>query len=328
MLEDREHIADVEMYRYFNKPVKIIGCGGAGINIVNYLSSIKVFGADTIAIDTDERHLSVINADKKVLIGASVVNGNGAKGNTGAGESSANDALYALHQTFLQSKLIFIVAGMGGGTGTGAAPVIAKAAREYGLTVVAIVSIPFRDEPDKRAKAEQGILKLLSAADTVIPVDFERLPDYERSLPRENALLCMDELISGKLKTLIEAMTKRPLVHVNILDLKNIMKNGGLGVMLIGEMGCDNYILDIMGGNIGYPVIDVDYHQAKRAFIHVTCGRDIDINEALDIVENTYRRFNPDIDTLWGAKVEEDFVHTLKILTILIGIDGYGTIKK
>jgi cell division protein FtsZ len=201
---------DIAVYRYFPKQIRVVGVGGAGCNIINYLYSLGAFGSHMIAVDTDEKRLSVIRADERFLIGKSVAKESGTHGDVDMGRRSAEKSGWKLEEAFKGTKLMFIAGGMGGGTATGALPVIVQQARDRGAVVVAIVTLPFIDEAEARQKAKTGIGRLLGVANTTIVIDFEKLRGYDRSEPRAEALGMMDELIAEKLKTIIEAMTRRP----------------------------------------------------------------------------------------------------------------------
>lgn len=320
MLEE-QNIADTEMFYYFSKSIKIIGCGGAGNNILSYLASIGVFGAETIALDTDEKHLSIIRADKKILLGKSITEGTGTGGSVDAGKKAAEASAYSLHSTLQNASLVLITAGMGGGTGTGAATVIARLAREYGSTVVSIVSLPFGDEKDKRAKAEKGVGDLIAASDTVIPIDFDRLKGYDPATPRENAFFTMDEVIADKLKVLTEAITQRPLVHMSLVDVKKFLRDGGLGNMMVAEA-------DYNRGDPGSitnrlePLLDIGYHGPSKILVHITCGRDVVVGEALRIAESVHKKFDTKMPMLWGARAQGFYEGRLKLMVILLGLNG------
>ena len=314
-------IGDQAVYSFFPKQIRIVGIGGAGGNIVNYLYSIGAFGAHMIAVDTDERHLSVIRADEKFSIGGkSLIKGPGTKGDAEIGRQAAEKSGWKLDEAIRDTKLMFIVAGMGGGTGSGAAPVIARQAREIGATVVAIVTMPFQDEIDARKKAVDGIEKLLDVAHTTIIVDFDRLHGFEKDEPKQNALSLMDELIAKKIKTIVESCTKRPLIHVNILDLQRVLHDGGLSVMLSCRDRSDDNLLTLLQRALDNPLTAMDYNDATGAFIHVASGRDMSIEGVIKIVEYIYKACNPSIHVLYGARLEKTNDCRVKILVILTGL--------
>jgi cell division protein FtsZ len=311
---------DEAVYRYFPKQIRVVGVGGAGCNIINYLYSLGAFGAHMMAVDTDEKRLSVIRADEKFLIGKSVAREAGTHGDVGMGRLSAEKSGWKLEEAAKGTKLMFIAGGMGGGTGTGALPVIAQQARDRGAIVVAIVTMPFQDEAEARLKAKAGIEKLIDVANTTIVIDFEKMRGYDRSEPRAEALGMMDELIAEKLKTIIEAMTKRPLVHVNILDLNRLLTNGGLSIMLVGRDRSDDNLLNVLDNTLKYPLCGIDYHGASAAFIHVASGRDMSIEGVKKIVEYLYDSVNSTVNVLYGARLEHTSDCRVRITVILTGL--------
>lgn len=313
-------LGDEAVYNYFPKQIRIVGVGGGGCNAVNYLYSLGAFGAHLIAVDTDERHLSVVRADEKFLIGQSVIKESGAAGDVGIGRLAAEKSGWKLDESFRTAKLMFLVASMGGGTGTGAAPVIARLARDLGAVVVAIVTLPFRDETEARKKAVEGIEEMLEVANTTIVLDFDRLPGYDPGEPRQNALGTMDELIAEKIKTIVEAGTKRPLVHVNILDLQRLLREGGLSVMLTCRDRSDDNLLTIIQRALKHPLSDLDYKDATGALIHVASGRDMSVEGVIQIVEYIYKQFSPSVNVLYGARLEMTNDCRVKLLVILTGL--------
>ncbi len=311
---------DIAVYRYFPKQIRVVGVGGAGCNIINYLYSLGAFGSHMIAVDTDEKRLSVIRADERFLIGRSVAKESGTHGDVDMGRLSAEKSGWKLEEAFKGTKLMFIAGGMGGGTATGALPVIVQQARDMGAVVVAIVTLPFIDEAEARQKAKAGIERLLDVANTTIVIDFEKLRGYDRSEPRAEALGMMDELIAEKLKTIIEAMTRRPLVHVNILDLDRLFRDGGLSTMLVGRDRSDDNLLNVLDNTLKYPLLGIDYHGAKAAFIHVASGRDMSIEGVKMIVEHLYSQINSSVNVLYGARLEHTRDCRVRIMVILTGL--------
>ncbi|MDP2845541.1 MAG: cell division protein FtsZ, partial [Candidatus Methanoperedens sp.] len=176
--------------------IVVVGCGGGGNNTVNRLYNIGIAGAETIAINTDKIHLDITQADKKILVGKSITRGLGAGGFPEVGKRAAELARGTLEEVLKDANLVFITAGMGGGTGTGVAPVVASIAKDQGAIVIGMVTSPFRVERARMVKAEEGLDELRNAADTVIVLDNNRLLDYVPNLPIDQAFSVMDQLIS------------------------------------------------------------------------------------------------------------------------------------
>jgi cell division protein FtsZ len=314
MLE-RENIPEAQQYVYFHKQIKVVGCGGAGLNVINYINSMGIFGADTIAIDTDQDHISVIRADKKFMLDGQL------KGQrTVESVKKAAEAIgYKVHETFQNTKLVIIISGLGGVTGSGSAPAIAKHASDYGALIISIVTMPFKDEREKWVIAEKAMEELLNFSDIVIPVHFDRLPGYDPGIPRENAYFMMDELLSEKIMALVECITKRTLSHITVFDLKRILKKSGKAVMFLREFTKDKDLLDNLSTSFEFPMSDDDHGEATRALIHITTTKDIPFEEAKKIYERISSLLPENVQNIWGAQVKKDFDNKIKLMIILSG---------
>src|SRR5665648_984329 len=203
--------------------IVIVGCGGAGNNTINRLQTMGIDGAQTSAINTDKQHLDHTNADKKILIGKSLTRGLGAGGDPELGGKSAEMARKTLVSVLDGADMVFVTAGMGGGTGTGSAPVVANIAKELGAIVMGIVSTPFHVERARNIKAQEGIENLKNACDTVIVLDNDRLLSYVPGLPIGQAFSVMDQLIANTAKGISETITQSSLINLDYADVKTIM---------------------------------------------------------------------------------------------------------
>jgi len=207
--EEEQEMMDDESVDGFGDPrIVIVGCGGAGNNTVNRLYNIGVEGADTVAINTDKQHLKMIEADTKILVGKSLTNGLGAGGDPNMGERATEMAQGTVKEVLGDADLVFVTAGMGGGTGTGAAPVVSKIAKEQGAIVVGMVSTPFNVERARTVKAEEGLERLRNEADSIIVLDNNRLLDYVPNLPIGKAFSVMDQIIAETVKGISETITQ------------------------------------------------------------------------------------------------------------------------
>ena len=254
--------------------IKIVGCGGAGNNTINRMYNIGIDGVETIAVNTDKQHLDVIKADKKILVGKSLTRGLGAGGFPEIGKRAAELARSTLQEVLADTDLLFITAGMGGGTGTGTAPIVAQVAKEQGAIVVGMVSTPFKVERARMVKAEEGIADLRAAADTVIVLDNNRLLEMVPNLPLEQAFSVMDQLISETIKGISETITRPSLINLDFADVRAIMNAGGVAVMLVGETKSQDK-LSVVKAALDHPLLDVDYRGATGALVHITGGPDL-----------------------------------------------------
>ncbi len=302
--------------------IKIVGCGGAGNNTINRLYNIGVDGAETIAVNTDKQHLDVIKADKKILVGKSLTRGLGAGGFPEIGKRAAELARSTLQEVLKDTDLVFITAGMGGGTGTGTAPIVAQVAKEQGAIVVGMVSTPFKVERARMVKAEEGIADLRAAADTVIVLDNNRLLEMVPNLPLEQAFSVMDQLISETVKGLSETITRPSLINLDFADVKAIMNGGGISVMLIGETKSQDKSDNVVRQALNHPLLDVDYRGATGALVHITGGPDLTLKEAENIAESITYEMDSHANVIWGARIQKDYEGKVRVMAIMTGINS------
>ncbi len=308
--------------------IKIVGCGGAGNNTINRLYNIGVDGGETIAVNTDKQHLDVIKADKKILVGKSLTRGLGAGGFPEIGKRAAELARSTLQEVLKDADLVFITAGMGGGTGTGTAPIVAQVAKECGAIVVGMVTTPFKVERARMVKAEEGIADLRAAADTVIVLDNNRLLEMVPNLPLEQAFSVMDQLISETVKGISETITRPSLINLDFADVKAIMNGGGVAVMLVGETKSQDKSENVVRTALNHPLLDVDYRGATGALVHITGGPDLTLREAETIVESLTYELDSHANVIWGARVQKDYEGRVRVLAILTGVQGPNVMGK
>ncbi|MBC7115279.1 MAG: cell division protein FtsZ [Archaeoglobi archaeon] len=324
-LENRVKKAGEEedFFEEFGEPkILIIGCGGAGNNTINRLYNMGVQGAETIAINTDKQHLEMIKADKRILIGKTLTRGLGAGGYPEIGKKAAELARDTLEEVLSGADLVFITAGMGGGTGTGAAPVVAEIAKEQGAIVVGMVSTPFRVERARLLKAEEGLENLRKAADTVIVLDNNRLLDYVPNLPIDQAFSVMDQLIAETVKGIAETITQPSLINLDYADVRAVMGCGGVAAMLVGETRNQDKVDQVVRAALNHPLLDVDYRGARGSLIHITGGPDLTLKEAEEIAEALTYELDPHANVIWGARIREDYEGRVRVLAIMTGVQS------
>ncbi len=301
--------------------IAIVGCGGAGNNTIKRLCNIGVRGAETIAVNTDKQHLELIqNGCKKILIGRSLTKGLGAGGFPHIGRQAAELDRMLLEDALKDADLVFITAGMGGGTGTGASPVVAEVAKDEGAIVVGMVSFPFKIERTRRVLAEQGIEELRRAADTVVILDNNRLLNYVPNVPIDQAFSVMDQLISETVKGISETITLPSLINLDYADVKSIMNCGGVAVMLVGEAQSQDKSHSVVKAVLNHPLLDVDYRSATGALIHITGGPDLTLREAEEIAATLTKEIDPNANMIWGSRVDEDYNGKVKVMAIMTGV--------
>lgn len=321
--EYRKTVAVDDQLDGFGMPrITIVGCGGAGNNTVNRLYNIGIDGAETIAINTDKQHLDNIRADKKILVGKTLTRGLGAGGYPEVGAKAAELARGTLEDIFKETDLVFITAGMGGGTGTGVAPVVAEIAKEQGAIVVGMVSSPFRVERARTVKAEEGLEDLRKAADTVIVLDNNRLLEYVPNLPIEQAFSVMDQLIAETVKGITETITQPSLINLDYADIRAIMGCGGVAVMLVGESKNQDKSNDVVRIALNHPLLDVDYRGATGSLVHITGGPDLSLKEAEEIASSLTYELSPNANVIWGARIRDDYEGKVRVMAIMTGVQS------
>jgi cell division protein FtsZ len=298
----------------------IVGVGGAGNNTVNRIHHMGVSGAETIAMNTDKQHLDMIQADKRVLIGKSLTKGLGAGGYPDIGKRAAEMARPTLEALLESADLVFITAGMGGGTGTGAAPVVAQVAKEQGAIVVGMVSYPFQVEKARLIRAEEGLEALAQSADSVIVLDNNRLKNFVPNLPLGQAFSVMDQLIGETVRSISETITEPSLINIDYADVRAIMSKGGVAVMLVGESKQQNKAESVVRECLSNPMLDIDYRGATGALIHITGGTDLTLQDAEEIATSLTYELDPHADVIWGARVRNDMEGKVRVLAIMTGV--------
>jgi cell division protein FtsZ len=301
--------------------IVIVGCGGAGGNTISRLHKIGVKGADTIAINTDKMALDVVEADKKLLVGKSITRGLGAGGYPEVAERCAEQARNKLEELLTGADLVFITAGMGGGTGTGTAPVVADVAKRLGAIVVGMVSTPFNVERARIIKGDEGLQQLRKKADSVIVLDNNRLLKYVPNLPIDQAFSVMDQLIAETVKGISETITQPSLINLDYADVKTIMGCGGVAVMLYGESKNADGGAALVNAALNHPLLDVDYRGATGALVHITGGPDLTLRHAEEVAEGLTYELDSQANVIWGARVHPDFEGRCRVMAIMTGVE-------
>ncbi|MCF7862259.1 cell division protein FtsZ [Candidatus Woesearchaeota archaeon] len=300
--------------------IKIIGSGGAGNNMVNWLYKKGICGAEIVATNTDLQHLNVTNADHKFLIGKEVTKGLGCGGFPQKGEESARENLNEIRDCLKGSDMVFVCAGMGGGTGTGSAPVIAGIAQDIGSIVIGTVTMPFKIERARVDKAEGGLAALRKVTDTVIVIDNNRLVEIAGNLPVQQAFAVANELIATMIKGIVETISVPSLVNLDFADVKAIMTNGGVAAIGVGASDTNNKVEESVKGALSNPLLDINYEGATGAIIHVHGGTDLTLEEISRVGELVTESMDQDANVIWGARVSEDMKGKITVMTIVTGV--------
>jgi cell division protein FtsZ len=304
--------------------ITVVGCGGAGGNTVTRMSEAGIHGAKLVAANTDAQHLATeVEADEKILIGRQRTGGRGAGSVPKIGEEAAQEDIEDITKSIDGSDMVFITAGLGGGTGTGSAPVVAQAAQEKGALTIAIVTIPFTAEGERRrANADAGLERLRAVADTVIVIPNDRLLDYAPNMPLQDAFKICDRVLMRSVKGMTELITKPGLVNVDFADVKTIMENGGVAMIGLGESDSENKAQDSIRSALRSPLLDVNFDGANSALVNVVGGPDMSIEEAEGVVEEIYDRIDPDARIIWGASVDPEFDGKMETMIVVTGVES------
>ncbi len=302
--------------------IKVIGCGGGGGNAINWLYKKGVQGADIIAMNTDKQHLDLIEADKKILIGKDLTRGLGCGGFPDKGREAAREQMSTIKELLQQTDMVFITAGMGGGTGTGSAPVVAQVAKEAGAIVIGAVTMPFDIERARIEKAEYGLEQLRAVCDTVIVIDNNRLVQIAGNLPIQQAFAVANELISTMIKGIVEIIAVPSLVNLDYADVKAIMTNGDVSVIGIGESDSQNRVEESVKRALSNPLLDVSYDGATGALIHVAGGDDLTLDEVNQVGDLITEALDADANVIWGARITGDMKGRMRVMTIVTGVNS------
>ena len=300
--------------------IKVIGVGGMGCNAVTWLFNKGINGAGVHAMNTDALHLSVSKADEKLLLGKELTRGLGAGGNYQTGREAAKESLSDLKKIVSGADMVFVLAGLGGGTGTGAAPIVAQLAKETGAVVIGVVTMPFEAEKARMDKAEFGLQELRDVTDTCIVLDNNRLVDIAGQLPIEMAFAVANELVSTMVKGIVETITLPSLINLDYADVSAIMKDGGVAVIGIGEDDSSERVSQAVKQALTHPLLDVDYKGANGALIHVTCGPDLKLEEFDHIGRIVSDNLSPEANVIIGARISKEFTGRVRVITIMTGV--------
>jgi cell division protein FtsZ len=308
--------------------IKVIGCGGGGSNMVNWLYKKGVKGAEIIAFNTDKQHLDCIEADKKFLIGKDLTRGLGCGGFPEKGREAAVESKLDIQQTLKGSDMIFVCAGMGGGTGTGSAPFVAQLAKDSGAIVIGTVTMPFKIERARIDRAEFGLQALRTHADTVIVIDNNRLVQIAGNLPVNQAFAVANELVSTMIKGIVEIIAVPSLVNLDFADIKAIMTQGGVAAIGVGASDTNNRVEEAVKGALANPLLDISYEGATGAIIHVTGGQDMTLDEVARVGEIVTEAMDQDANVIWGARVVEEMKGKITVMTIITGVQSPWIVGK
>jgi cell division protein FtsZ len=303
----------------------VIGCGGGGSNSVHRLGRLELEGVDTIAINSDRFHLARTVADKRLLIGEHLTNGFGTGGDPAVGEKMAYADIDKIDAIVRDYDIVFITAGMGGGTGTGTAPVVAETAKKHGAVVVALVTLPFDIEKSRLKTALMGIAKLKERAHSTIILDNNKLLEIVPKLPVEQAFMVMDQLISEVIKGITETICQTSMINLDFADFRTMMIHGGASTVLYGESeDPEKVVLEALNN----PLLDVDLEGATGALIHITGGPSLSLRKAYQVFNGVTSELSDRANVKLGARIEPEFGNNIKLIGIVTGITSMDSPRR
>ncbi|MDD4251466.1 MAG: cell division protein FtsZ [Candidatus ainarchaeum sp.] len=300
----------VEILETNRAKIVVVGCGGGGCNTIERMAEVGIKGASTFAVNTDAQDLLSTRADKKLLVGKKLTRGLGAGSDPQVGESAAKESMEELRDILSESDLIFITCGLGGGTGTGSAPVVAEIAKSLKALTVAVVTLPFTVEGKKRMEnAMHGLEKLQEYTDTIIAIPNDKILEIAPDLPINAAFKVADEVLTNAVKGITEMVTKPGLINLDFADLRAILNKGGAAMIGLGESSrnesSESRALEAVENALTSPLLDVDITNATRALVNVVGGSDMTLREAEMIVETVSTKIHQSSHIIWGAMVDE-----------------------
>ncbi len=303
--------------------IKVIGVGGAGGNAINNMIDSNLQGVKFIVANTDSQALEISKAAVKLQVGEKLTEGLGAGANPQVGREAALENAEAIRNVLEDSHMVFITAGLGGGTGTGAAPVIAGICKEMGILTVAVVTKPFSFEGKKRARqAEEGVDALKEVVDTVIIIPNDRL----RGLASKNAKMIemfkkADEVLLHSVKGITDLIMMPGLVNLDFADVKTIMSKAGMAIMGIGIASGENRAIEAAERAISHPLLeDVSISGARAVLMNITCTSDLTMEEMTEASERIYNEVGDDAEIIWGQAIDENLGDEMRVTVIATGI--------
>jgi cell division protein FtsZ len=301
--------------------IKVVGCGGGGGNSISRMREVGIKGCEILAINTDAQDLLYTNADVKILIGRELTHGLGAGSNPKIGEQAAKESEQEIKKKLGEIDLVFVTCGLGGGTGTGSAPVICDVAKKMGALTIGVVTLPFTVEGQKRIdNAQMGLEKMAAVTDTLIVIPNDKLLEIAPDLPIHTAFKVADEILTNAVKGITELITKAGLVNLDFADIRAVMSNGGVSLIGIGESDSKNRAQDAVEKAINNPLLDVDISNASGALVNIIGGQDMSLDEYRQVMEIIGSKVAQDAKIISGAQISADMDKTMKVLLIVTGV--------
>ncbi len=302
--------------------IAILGVGGGGSNMVTWMDK-KIIGARTVALNSDAQHLTMSKADERILLGYNVCGGLGCGGFPDQGTKAAEESAHEIEQAIGESNLVFATAALGGGTGTGAAPVVAKVSRELGALTIGVVTIPFNVEGTRLVKAKQGLSSLVDVCDSVVVIDNNQLRNVAGNLPVREAFAVANQRVTDFINNITEALSVPGIMNLDFADIKAIMMGGGVCAVGFGEGSGTTKVEDAVAKALDNQLLNVeDVSKARGALVHIEGGEDMtldDVNRAGELVLDSV---NPEARVVWGSKINSALDGKIRATVVLSGVES------
>lgn len=306
------------------KRTLIVGVGGGGSNTVNRLIRNGVSGCEFIVINTDLAHLNLIHQNaRKILIGESLCNGQGAEGDVEKSAQAAREEADQLENELRDARLVFVCAGLGGGTGTGAAPIVAEIAKKNGAHVVACVTVPFRLERARTASAKAGLEQLRQHSDAVIVLDNNRLSALVPNLPMNEAFAAADEMLAKAIGSILYSIQKPSLLGFGFAGMKEVLSGGRIGFISIGEGKNTGKVQRSVAGVFNNHLLDANPETASNALVSICGGDDLTLGEMVKTADAIAEKM-PKTEIRWGVRLIPGYTDKEEVILIATGVDWKG----
>ena len=301
--------------------IKVIGCGGSGTNSIQRMTEEGVFGAELFALNTDAQHLLFSKVERRLLIGKKTTRGLGAGSIPRLGEEAAKENEDDIKLIVEDADMVFVTCGLGGGTGTGAAPVVAQAAQDAGALTIGVVTLPFSAEGEVRMEnMDTGLETLRENTDTLIVMPNDKLLEVVPRLPLNDAFRVADDVLMRAVKGITELITKPGLINLDFADVRTVMKDGGMAMIGFGESDGQNKATESVRKALSSPLLEVDVSAAKSALVNVTGGEDMTVEEAEGALQEIYKMMNSDARIIWGVQLSPELKNTMRTLLVVTGV--------
>ena len=305
----------------FKAKIVVCGVGGGGTNTVQRIARSGITGATLVAVNTDGRHLSTMDPSiRRVLIGGALTRGLGAGGFPEMGAKAAEYSKQAIKDAIGECHILFVTAGMGGGTGSGAAPIVAAAGKEAGALVIGVVTFPFAIERVRLRTAQKAIDELKKSVDTLIVIDNQRLFEVYKNLAMEQAFKVADEVSLRAVKGITETINSPGLINVDYADIRSIMSNGGIAMISVGEGQGPDRIEEAVRSTLKNKLLDVDYEGTTGIMLYIRGGVDLTLGDANQLASRLTEKAAPNANVIWGSSLDPEFNGRIEVIAIFTGV--------